>query len=72
MTDKDKLIETLRRYAKGRSNDVERGLESKKLSALLVEKYAVGIVDTIRTLELDINTLATECRYALSFYRPKN
>lgn len=53
------IIETLTRYAKGRANDVNRGIESPELSALLVEKYAVGLVDAVRALQLglDINEI---------------
>lgn len=62
MTDQQKLLETLRRYAKGRSSDVERGLESAEFSALLVEKYAVGLIDAVRTLsnDIDVNLIAAE------------
>jgi hypothetical protein len=54
----DDILRTLRRYARGRANDVERGIETPALSALLVEKYAVGLVDAVRTLgrsDIDIN-----------------
>jgi|GEM_PF-1526684 len=50
-----KLIETLRRYAEGRLDAVGAGLESPELSSLLVEKYAVGLVDAVRSLSLDID-----------------
>ncbi|WP_413694461.1 hypothetical protein [Psychromonas sp. KJ10-2] len=58
----NQIIETLKRYAKGRQNDVHRGLESPELSALLLEKYAVGLVDAIRVLgvDVDINLIASE------------
>lgn len=57
-----RIIETLNRYAKGRANDVSKGIESPDLSSLLVEKYAVGIVDAIRTfrLDIDINLITSE------------
>lgn len=57
-----KLIETLTRYAEGRLDAVGAGLESPELSSLLVEKYAVGLVDAVRSLSLDIdvNLLAAE------------
>jgi len=51
----NKIIQTLERYGKNRQDAVNRGLESSELSALLVEKYAVGLVDAIRTLQLDID-----------------
>lgn len=60
------LISTLNRYANGRKNDVENGLESAELSALLVEKYAVGLVDAVRVLKpmlglnIDINSIVAE------------
>lgn len=53
--DTERLIQTLTIYAEGRRRDVLNGLESAELSALLVEKYAIGIVDTLRTLQLDID-----------------
>ena len=62
----DSIITELKQYAKGRSNDVENGLESAELSALLVEKYAVGMVDAVRVLErilglnIDLNSIVTE------------
>jgi len=56
------LITTLKLYANGRWNDYINGLESAELSALLVEKYAVGMVDAVRTLDLniDINLIVSE------------
>lgn len=55
MSDLERLSATLRRYAEGRANDVKSGIETSALAALLVEKYAVGLVDAIRTLRLDID-----------------
>jgi hypothetical protein len=62
----DSLISTLHRYADGRKNDVRNRLESAELSALLVEKYAVGMVDAVRILKsilglnIDINSITIE------------
>lgn len=62
--DQKQVISTLNRYAQSRQKDVSRGLESAALSALLVEKYAVGMIDAIRSLNLtesiDINTINEE------------
>lgn len=60
------LISTLKKYAEGRQIDVHNGLESAELSALLVEKYAVGMVDAVRVLEstlalnIDLNSIVAE------------
>ena len=66
------IIDTLNRYAKGRANDVSKGIESPELSSLLVEKYAVGIVDSIRTLRLDIdiNLITSEADKLCLFIDP--
>ncbi|AZQ13304.1 hypothetical protein [Shewanella khirikhana] len=70
----EELIQTLRRYAKGRANDVERGLESPELSALLVEKYAVGMVDAVRalSLDIDINALTKEADLLCKWIDPQS
>lgn len=57
------LRKALLNYAKGRKLDVKNGLETPALSALLLEKYAIGLVDAVRALALadvDINQIAAE------------
>ena len=59
------ILAVLSRYAKGRRTDSDMGLESPELSALLLEKYAVGMVDVIRALglDIDVNDIASEADY---------
>lgn len=59
MDDLKRLSDTLQRYAKGRAEDVRSGIETPALAALLVEKYAVGLVDATRVLgvSVDINAI---------------
>ncbi|WP_017879674.1 hypothetical protein [Janthinobacterium sp. CG3] len=44
------LTEKVREYAQGRQQDVARGAERPRLAALLVQKYGLGIVDTVALL----------------------
>ena len=62
MIEQNRILETLKRYAKNRVYACEKGNESPELSALLVEKYAIGMVDAIRTLQhdIDINLIASK------------
>lgn len=43
-------VERVREYARGRRADVERGLETPRLAALLVQKYGRGAVETVQTI----------------------
>ena len=74
--DQKQVISTLNRYAQSRQKDVSRGLESAALSALLVEKYAIGMIDVIRTLQLtesiDINTIHEEAERLCSMICPNH
>lgn len=45
------VIDRLKQYAESRRNNVARGLGTVRLSALLVEKYAWGISETLRALD---------------------
>ena len=58
MDNQHSIITTLKRYADGRNQDCKNSLETAPLAALLVEKYACGMVDVIRTLNLDVDTNA--------------
>jgi len=57
--DNDVLIAVMTQFAERRKSGVDRGLESPELAALLVEKYAVGMVDAAwaTNLDVDINEL---------------
>ncbi len=44
------VLTTLNEYALARSRDVARGLETPAYSVLVLEKYAVGMVDALRML----------------------
>ncbi|MNW32191.1 hypothetical protein D3C74_91290 [compost metagenome] len=41
----DKLVQKVISYAKSKAQDVDRGKESPRLAALLLQKYGVGVVD---------------------------
>jgi len=51
----NQIIKVLKTYANNRKRDVDNNLESKELSSLLLEKYAVGMVDVVRVLGLKVN-----------------
>jgi hypothetical protein len=38
----ERLVREVQRYASGRSRDVERGAETPRLAALLLQKYGLG------------------------------
>ncbi len=71
------LIAVLNKYADGRKNDVQNGLESAELSALLVEKYAVGMVDAAMELEhilglsIDVNLITLKADNLCLLIDPK-
>lgn len=44
------LTKKVREYAQARQQDVARGAERPRLAALLVQKYGLGIVDTVALL----------------------
>ncbi len=44
------LTKKVREYAQARQQDVARGAERPRLAALLVQKYGLGIVDTVGLL----------------------
>lgn len=52
MTDvtKNQFEQLITEYARMRKNDVARGLESPHFAALLVEKYASGVIDVAKVL----------------------
>jgi hypothetical protein len=41
------FTQMVKRYAQDRAQNVERGLETPRLAALLVQKYGRGVVDAI-------------------------
>jgi len=43
----DRLVEQVIEYARGRHNDVERGAETPRLAALLLQKYGRGMADAV-------------------------
>ncbi len=44
------LIGQVKEYARGRASDVERGAETPRLAALLLQKYGRGVVDAVSTI----------------------
>ena len=47
------VLEDVRQYAQGRSNDVSRGAETPELAALLVDKYCEGMAKALYIAGLD-------------------
>jgi hypothetical protein len=47
------LLDHFREYVKGREKDVARGAETPELSALLAEKYGLGMMTAAKLLEFD-------------------
>lgn len=43
----DRLVLKVKEYANGRAKDVDRGAETPRLAALLLQKYGVGVIDTV-------------------------
>jgi len=43
----DSLALKVKDYANGRAKDVERGAETPRLAALLLQKYGLGVIDTV-------------------------
>ncbi|WP_437560359.1 hypothetical protein [Acidithiobacillus sulfuriphilus] len=41
------LVRQVKDYANGRAKDVERGADTPRLAALLVQKYGRGVVDAV-------------------------
>jgi hypothetical protein len=46
----ERLVRQVRQYAGGRAKDVERGAETPRLAALLVQKYGRGVADAAAVL----------------------
>ena len=51
----DSLKHKIKEYARGRSKNVKRGLETPKLSALLLEKYAWGFSEAVREMNRSVH-----------------
>lgn len=46
----ERLVREVQRYASGRSRDVERGAETPRLAALLLQKYGLGIIQAVSVI----------------------
>ncbi|KZX73279.1 hypothetical protein A3715_15820 [Oleiphilus sp. HI0009] len=60
----ESLKRKVREYAHGRLDSVKRGLESPKLSALLLEKYACGFAQAIEEIDRDLSSQSQITRLA--------
>lgn len=49
----EELIFKIKEYAEGRASDVANGLETPRFAALLLQKYAYGIADAVRVLQVN-------------------
>jgi len=52
----ERLMQQVKDYARGRAQDVERGAETPRLAALLVQKYGRGVVDACATIFANART----------------
>ncbi|WP_433947018.1 hypothetical protein [Paenibacillus sp. SN-8-1] len=43
----DSLVLKVKEYADGRAKDVERGAETPRLAALLLQKYGLGVIEAV-------------------------
>lgn len=43
----DQLVIKVKEYADGRAKDVERGAETPRLAALLLQKYGRGVIEAV-------------------------
>ncbi len=46
----ERLVQQVKDYANTRAKDVARGAETPRLAALLVQKYGLGVIDTMSIL----------------------
>ena len=56
----NRFYRELRDYAKSRRNDVARGAETPELAALLVEKYASGLIKGAQLLDFPLEGFQKE------------
>lgn len=47
---KELLIKNIKEYAYGRKSNVLRGTETPRFASLLLQKYGVGVIETINTI----------------------
>lgn len=45
-----RLVQQVKDYANGRAECVARGAETPRLAALLLQKYGLGVVDTVTVI----------------------
>lgn len=62
----DTQLRALREYGAGRQRDVDRGAETPELAALLVEKFAAGMAESLRLLGLSTSVVAEADRLVRS------
>ena len=46
----ERLVREVQRYASGRTRDVERGAETARLTALLLQKYGLGFIQAVSVI----------------------
>ena len=57
------LVERVRQYAQERMSNVTRGAETPRLSALMLQKYGLGVAEAV-TIIFDDNRVADPIRAA--------
>lgn len=61
----ERLIFEIQNYAKGRTSDVERGAETPRFAALLLQKYGYGMIDAIRIMTDNDRSIDTSLLYKI-------